>query len=156
MSFRRLPKIFLPSFLMTACICMLGFQEVRLNVRSMACSKPVCRAFFTIGSARVYAAQTAAAPSEDKSKPTTLIPLPAGAGRDTTKRVCGACHSTNVFAQQHHSHDEWSAVMDQMTSKGMDASDEEAAEVLGYLTVAFPPAPKNGSTNTPADAAPPQ
>ena len=46
--------------------------------------------------------------------------------------------------------------MDQMTSKGMDASDEEAAEVLGYLTVAFPPAPKNGSTNTPADAAPPQ
>ena len=105
--------------------------------------------FFTILQASGYipAAMQAAADNK-KTETNPDIPLPEGPGRDTTKRVCSTCHSTNVWASQHHTREEWSAVIDNMISKGLTASDDELAEVNTYLAKSFPPIPKK---DAPAD-----
>jgi len=71
-----------------------------------------------------------------------VLPLPEGKGKDTTKRVCGKCHSTNVFAQQRHTSKQWSSIIDNMVSKGMEASDDDLDEILDYLAANFPLVPK--------------
>jgi hypothetical protein len=80
-----------------------------------------------------------------------LIPLPDGDGKDTTKRICGRCHSTNIFASHGYTREKWSSVIDAMTAKGMEATDDEASEILDYLALNFPPEPARNSPATPAN-----
>jgi cytochrome c5 len=80
--------------------------------------------------------------ADQKANPNAEIPLPDGPGRDTTKRVCTTCHGSNVWASKRHTRDEWSAVIDNMISKGLTASDDELAEINTYLAKSFPPLPK--------------
>jgi hypothetical protein len=91
-----------------------------------------------------------AATDQKKTEANPDIPLPEGPGRDTTKRVCSTCHSTNVWASQHHTRDEWSAVIDSMISKGLTASDDELAEINTYLAKSFPPLPKKDAPSEPS------
>ncbi len=73
--------------------------------------------------------------------------LPAGAGRDTVMRVCSACHSPNVVAQQRLTPEGWHELVQTMANNGAVATDAELAEITGYLTRSFPatgtaPSPK--------------
>jgi len=66
------------------------------------------------------------------------VSFPQGKGRDATKGVCSTCHSTNIFVQQRHTREEWSSIVDNMVSKGLEAPDDELDEITDYLAVNFP------------------
>ena len=71
------------------------------------------------------------------------VPLPDGPGLDTVKKVCTNCHSSDTWAKQRHTRDEWSAVIDDMTARGMNASDKDLDTVLDYLSIHFAPEKKD-------------
>ena len=71
---------------------------------------------------------------------TGVSPLPDGAGKDVTLHLCTKCHSVSVFAKQRHSLDGWYQVIDQMTGKGLQASDQDVDTVARYLAKSFPEA----------------
>jgi cytochrome c5 len=85
-----------------------------------------------------------------KVDPKDEIPLPDGEGKDVTKRVCGNCHSTNIWIKQRHSAEKWSSIIDNMVSKGMEASDDDLATVNDYLGKYLAPPPKDAPPATPA------
>jgi cytochrome c5 len=66
-------------------------------------------------------------------------PLPEGKGKDITKKVCSGCHSVSMFATQRHDHEQWSAIIDQMVGKGLDASDEQLNQINDYLATYLGP-----------------
>jgi mono/diheme cytochrome c family protein len=76
-------------------------------------------------------------------------PLPDGKGKDVTKRVCSGCHAVTVFAKERHTPEKWAAVVDNMVSRGMEASDEELDTINTYLSTNLappkdaPPAPSS-------------
>jgi quinoprotein glucose dehydrogenase len=75
------------------------------------------------------------------------VSLPAGKGKDATKRICSTCHSTNLFVQQRHTRQEWSSIVDNMVSKGLAAPDDELDEITDYLSVNLsrPPSPADAA-----------
>ena len=66
--------------------------------------------------------------------------LPQGAGRDVMVRVCSKCHDPELAADQQNDKAGWKGLVDQMASKGADATDAEFAQIVDYLATAFPPA----------------
>jgi competence protein ComEA len=78
-------------------------------------------------------AQTPAPPADEHPA------LPAGPGRALMIRVCSACHSPDLAAEQQLDTAGWKALVDQMASKGAAATDEEFDEIVQYLAKAFPP-----------------
>ena len=74
----------------------------------------------------------------NSSKPLGLDSLPDGKGKDVTVRLCTKCHSVNVFVLQRHNLDGWYNVIDQMTGKGLQASDQDIEIVARYLASSFP------------------
>ena len=80
-----------------------------------------------------------------QDNPTGVSPLPDGAGKDVTLHLCTKCHSVSVFAKQRHSLDGWYQVIDQMTGKGLQASDQDVDTVARYLAKSFPEAAGSSS-----------
>ena len=70
---------------------------------------------------------TVPAAAQSKSK------LPAGEGRDTTEKLCGACHGTNLFANRRDSREGWSGVVEDMIQRGAKGDDDQWGEVVDYL-----------------------
>ena len=64
--------------------------------------------------------------------------LPQGKGRNTTQVLCSVCHSTDVFVPMRHTRQEWSSIVENMVSKGLEAPDDELDEIKDYLAVSFP------------------
>lgn len=64
--------------------------------------------------------------------------FPQGAGRDLTLRVCSKCHDPELAADQQNDKAGWKDLVDQMASKGADATDAEFAQIVDYLATAFP------------------
>ncbi|MGC4080621.1 MAG: cytochrome c [Vicinamibacterales bacterium] len=64
--------------------------------------------------------------------------LPAGDGRDVMIRVCSKCHDPELAADQQFDEAGWKALVDQMASKGAEATEDEFAQIVRYLTKAFP------------------
>ena len=64
--------------------------------------------------------------------------LPQGKGRDVMIRVCSACHEPEMAADQQFDKAGWKALVDQMASKGADATDAEFGQIVDYLSAAFP------------------
>jgi competence protein ComEA len=81
------------------------------------------------------AAQTPQAPSDEHPK------LPAGTGREVMIRVCSQCHEPENAADQQLDEKGWKSLVDDMASKGADATDAELDQIVHYLANAFP-APK--------------
>ena len=81
--------------------------------------------------------------------PKDEIPLPGGDGKDTTRKVCGKCHSTDVWVKQRHTAEKWSQIIDNMTTKGMEASDDDLATVNDYLGKYLAPPPKDAPSPAP-------
>ncbi len=64
-------------------------------------------------------------------------PLPAGAGRDVVIRVCSKCHAPDVVMTQSLDVDGWKDILDQMKSNGAVFTDDEATQIVGYLSKQF-------------------
>jgi cytochrome c5 len=82
------------------------------------------------------AGQAATPPGSSKS---SAIVLPAGEGMELTKKLCSGCHGTDTFARQRHDRAQWNQILDNMMSKGMDASDDDLDKVATYLAAHFGP-----------------
>lgn len=64
--------------------------------------------------------------------------FPQGPGRDVALRVCSKCHDPELAADQQNDKAGWKELVDQMASKGADATDAEFAQIVEYLATAFP------------------
>jgi hypothetical protein len=78
-----------------------------------------------------------------------VVPLPEGKGRDTAVRLCSNCHRIDRWDKERHSAEKWSDIVDDMVSKGLNASDDDLSIVNDYLAKYLAPLPK-------APAPPPQ
>ena len=82
--------------------------------------------------------------------PNTPLPisvLPPGPGRDLTIRVCSACHSPGLAANERLSPQEWHDLVRFMAAQGAVATDNELNQITAYLANSFPnPAGKKVST----------
>jgi mono/diheme cytochrome c family protein len=65
--------------------------------------------------------------------------LPEGEGKQVTERVCGACHGIDSVVSERHNKGEWQKVVDDMASRGADATDAELKQIVEYLTKYFGP-----------------
>ena len=68
--------------------------------------------------------------------------LPNGPGRETLKRVCGACHSAENVAGMAKTREEWGAVVGEMAAAGAQGTEDEFNEIVDYLATYFPKTPK--------------
>jgi len=84
-----------------------------------------------------------------KVDPRDEIPLPEGEGKAITKKTCGNCHSTNVWINQRHTTAKWSQIIDNMATKGMEASDDDLATINDYLGKYLAPPPKDAPPPAP-------
>ena len=64
--------------------------------------------------------------------------LPAGEGRDVMIRVCSTCHDPELAADQQFDEAGWKSLVDQMASKGAEATEPEFQQIVQYLAKAFP------------------
>ena len=64
--------------------------------------------------------------------------LPSGEGRELMIRVCGQCHSPDSAADQQLDAKGWKDLVNDMASKGADATDAELDQIASYLAKAFP------------------
>ncbi len=78
--------------------------------------------------------------------------LPEAKGKDVVERVCSACHEPQTVSRFRKSKDDWSAVIDDMVTKGADASDADFETIIGYLAKCFGP-PVNVNTAAADDLA---
>jgi hypothetical protein len=64
--------------------------------------------------------------------------LPPGPGHDVTVRVCSGCHAAEIVASQHLSPQEWNSLVQTMSARGANATDEELDQITDYLARSFP------------------
>lgn len=76
-------------------------------------------------------------------------PLPDGKGKDLVQKDCTSCHAANLWTKQHNTKQQWSDVIEDMVSKGLDASDDDIATMTAYLTTNFGPAKKDPPPSPP-------
>jgi quinoprotein glucose dehydrogenase len=72
------------------------------------------------------------------SVPSAQNPLPPGPGHDLMVRVCSACHSPDIAANQHLNAQEWNGLVQNMSARGAVATDEEFDQITDYLARSFP------------------
>ncbi len=70
--------------------------------------------------------------------------LPPGQGKEIVQRSCVSCHALKVVTAKRASKEQWSALVDQMISRGADLNDDEVEVVVDYLAKNF------GTTKAPA------
>ena len=70
--------------------------------------------------------------------------LPPGKGKAIVQRTCISCHALKVVTAKRASKEQWSALVDQMMSRGADLEDDEVEIVVDYLARNF------GTTKAPA------
>ena len=68
--------------------------------------------------------------------------LPDAPGRDTVKRVCGACHSAENVLGKGMSREQWGGIVSNMISRGAKGTDAEFAQIVDYLAANLPANPK--------------
>lgn len=84
--------------------------------------------------------------------------LPPGPGEAEVQRSCSACHSITIVTAQRLSHAGWENTVDNMISRGAQATPEEQEQIVRYLTANFGAGatePKNapsGEGSVPAQA----
>src|SRR5260370_5103305 len=68
------------------------------------------------------------------------LPLPEGAGKDVTQRVCGStCHGPDIMMGKGRTRDQWTAVVNTMVARGAKASTSELVQISEYLSSHFGP-----------------
>ena len=63
--------------------------------------------------------------------------LPPGPGHDTLARVCSDCHGLDVLEGQRRTRAQWRDVVEDMVSRGANASDEDTNTIIDYLVTSL-------------------
>jgi competence ComEA-like helix-hairpin-helix protein len=63
--------------------------------------------------------------------------LPAGPGKETLEKVCTTCHGLEAVVTVQGNKDTWQSVIDDMKSRGADASDADFTAIVNYLSMYF-------------------
>ena len=110
-------------------------QKIGLRVlRTLKCVLPI-GAVACLGSAVSLWAQ-----SEPK--------LPEGPGKAQFSRICSECHSVDIVTNMRMSEGGWAGVVDDMVSRGAQASSDDIALVTKYLAANFGPDNAAGAPKT--------
>ena len=83
-------------------------------------------------------AQTAMAQAPSAQLKSSGTHLPPGSAHDLTVKVCSACHSPELAANQRLSPEEWNSLVQSMAARGAVATDDEFDEIAAYLARSFP------------------
>jgi|SRR5579863_9042800 competence protein ComEA len=59
--------------------------------------------------------------------------LPDGAGKETVEKTCTTCHDLGPLTQMNGGADIWQSVVDDMKSRGADATDADFRTIVTYL-----------------------
>jgi competence protein ComEA len=65
--------------------------------------------------------------------------LPDGPGKETTQRICGACHGAEIVIGRKMDKDGWTQTVVAMVQRGAQGTDDEFDEIVNYLTANFSP-----------------
>ena len=65
------------------------------------------------------------------------VKLPEGEGKDVVENVCASCHDLDTAVDTKRTEAEWKQVVDTMKSRGAEATDQEFAIIVKYLTKNF-------------------
>jgi competence ComEA-like helix-hairpin-helix protein len=63
--------------------------------------------------------------------------LPAGKGKDVLQRMCTTCHGLTQVTEIRSTKKLWENVVEDMVSRGAEASDDEVKTVVSYLSRNF-------------------
>jgi competence protein ComEA len=63
--------------------------------------------------------------------------LPEGEGKALVERVCTACHGPTEITNARLNRERWSSMVDDMVSRGAEATDEELDKIVEYLAANF-------------------
>jgi len=74
--------------------------------------------------------------------------LPPGNGKEIVERACGGCHALKVVTSKRATPKEWSALVNQMVSRGADVDDDEIDTLVAYLSKNFPATAKPDHPST--------
>jgi hypothetical protein len=70
--------------------------------------------------------------------------LPEGPGKDEVARLCAGCHDLTFTISTRETEADWTRIVNDMRSRGVDGTEEEFAKVIAYLSThmskAEPPA----------------
>ena len=65
------------------------------------------------------------------------LTMPAGTGKATTERVCGACHGAEIMIGRQETRETWGAITDDMVQRGAQGTPDEFYEIVDYLSANF-------------------
>jgi competence protein ComEA len=65
------------------------------------------------------------------------LKLPDGPGKETTQKVCGACHAAEFVLGRQESREGWGAVVQDMIQRGATGTDDEFYTAVDYLATHF-------------------
>jgi competence protein ComEA len=65
-------------------------------------------------------------------------PLPEGAGKAETQKLCAQCHELDRSVSVHQDREGWQRTMDKMVAYGMKGTEKELSAILEYLVKNFP------------------
>ena len=65
------------------------------------------------------------------------LKLPDGPGKETTQKVCGACHAAEFVIGRQESREGWGAVVENMIQRGAVGTQDEFYDVVDYLAANF-------------------
>ena len=60
--------------------------------------------------------------------------LPDGEGKKELTKLCSGCHDLTFTISTRDTEEGWTAVVNDMRSKGADGSEEDFAKIIAYLT----------------------
>ena len=98
---------------------------MRFGLTRLTIKASVCAIAFSVG----LSARQANRPAQ----------LPDAPGRDTVKKVCGACHPAELVLGKGMTREQWGSLVSNMVSRGAKGTDAEFAEILDYLSANLPP-----------------
>jgi competence ComEA-like helix-hairpin-helix protein len=83
--------------------------------------------------------------------PQGRTPVSDAAGKAVVQKMCVGCHSLNVVTSKRATPDQWSAVVQQMVSRGAEGTDEQIDTVVRYLSDNYgPQSPRAGASTAPS------
>jgi competence protein ComEA len=65
------------------------------------------------------------------------LKLPDGPGKETTQKVCGACHAAEFVIGRQESREGWGAIVQDMIQRGATGTQDEFYDVVDYLAANF-------------------
>lgn len=78
--------------------------------------------------------------TQAQSAPPASAELIAAPGVETLRQHCTLCHGAGMITARHMSARRWSALVDQMISRGAKVSDEDYKVIIAYLAQNYGPA----------------